>query len=454
MPIQTRNPATGQIVKTFEALTEAEIDDAITRNLAAKDVLGKMSYAQRAQALIRLADLLETKASELGAIMTLEMGKTHKSAIAEAEKCAAACRYYAAHGAEHLADEPVKTDARQAYRKYLPLGPILAIMPWNYPFWQVVRFAAPALMAGNTVLLKHASNVPQCALALEELIGQAGFPKDAFITLLISASQTEQVLRDERVRAATLTGSEPAGSAVAKICADVIKPTVLELGGSDPILIMPSADIDKAVLESSQARIKNNGQSCIAAKRFIIHADIYDEVRDKVVKMFKAYQIGDPMDDKTDIGPLVDANARDCLLDQVRRAVKDGARLLTGGTAIEGAGYYVLPGVLEDIPASSDLFYEEFFGPVALLFKVDSLDAAIDLANDSHFGLGSAIWTRESDEQERAIAQIEAGATFVNSITSSDPRLPFGGIKRSGYGRELAAEGIRAFCNIKTVSIA
>lgn len=454
MPIQTRNPATGQIIKTFDPLTESQIDAAIARSAAAGGTLGKMSYEARAKALLRLAELLEAQASELGALMTLEMGKTYRSAIAEAEKCALACRYYAEHGAAYLADEIVDTAARKAYRKFLPLGPLLAIMPWNYPFWQVIRFAAPALMAGNTVLLKHASNVPQCALALQELCTQAGFPEGSFTTLLISGAQTEQVLRDRRVRAASLTGSETAGSAVAAVCGQLIKPTVLELGGSDPVLIMPSADIDKAVSSAKESRIKNNGQSCIAAKRFIIHADIYEQVRDKLITSFKGYRIGDPMSDDTDIGPLVSADARDHLISQVQRALKDGARLLTGGTAIEGEGYYFVPGILEDIPATSDVYYEEFFGPLALLFKVKSLDAGIELANDSPFGLGSSIWTNDVDEQERAIAEIEAGATFVNSMPSSDPRLPFGGIKRSGYGRELAVEGIRAFCNIKTVSIA
>jgi succinate-semialdehyde dehydrogenase/glutarate-semialdehyde dehydrogenase len=369
------------------------------------------------------------------------------------QKSAEGADYYADMAAEHMADDNVETAARKAYRSYQPLGPVLAVMPWNYPIWQVVRFAAPALMAGNTGLLKHASNVPQCALYIEDIFKRAGFPKGAFQTLLISGSKVESILRDDRIKAATLTGSEPAGASVASICGEEIKPTVLELGGSDAFIVMPSADMEKAVSTGVKARNQNNGQSCIAAKRFIVHADIYEDFKAKFVASIAALKVGDPMDADTDIGPLVNESSLEDILDQVETAVKDGATLLTGGTALEGPGYYFKPAVLENIPKSSKAYHEEIFGPVAALYKVHSITDAIELANDNPFGLGSAIFTQDADEQSLAIRDIEAGATFVNAMTSSNPRLPFGGIKRSGYGRELAAEGIRAFCNIKTVSI-
>jgi succinate-semialdehyde dehydrogenase/glutarate-semialdehyde dehydrogenase len=331
---------------------------------------------------------------------------------------------------------------------------VLAVMPWNYPIWQVIRFAAPALMAGNTGLLKHASNVPQCGLYIEDIFRRAGFPDGAFQTLLISGAKVERILRDDRVKAATLTGSEPAGASVASICGQEIKPTVLELGGSDAFIIMPSADLDAAIATGVKARNQNNGQSCIAAKRFIVHADIYDEVKERLVKATAALKVGDPTREDTDIGPLVNKAAREEIASQVEQAVKDGAHLLTGGKLMDGEGWFVEPGVLENISKDSDAYHQEIFGPVAALYKVDDIDAAIALANDSPFGLGSSIWTADKSEQDKAIRDIQAGATFVNAMTSSHPALPFGGIKRSGYGRELAAEGIRAFCNVKTVYIA
>lgn len=454
MPIQSLNPATGEVVKTFDAHTDEYVDRAIARAVEAHKALIFWTFDERAVALRKAAKILEEEASALGEIMTLEMGKTHKASIAEVEKCAWVCRYYAETAAAHLADEPVQTNASEAYRKYLPLGPVLAVMPWNYPLWQVFRFAAPALMAGNTGLLKHASNVPQSALAIEDVFKRAGFPDGAFQTLLIGGDKVERILRDDRVRAATLTGSEPAGASVASICGEEIKPTVLELGGSDAFIIMPSADIEKAVATGMKARTQNNGQSCIAAKRFFVHADIYDDVKARFKSAMEDLVIGDPMSDDTDIGPLVNQDALDEICKQVDQAITDGADRVTGAEPIAGEGYFYRPGILENIPESSDIYHEEFFAPVMMLFKVDSLKEAVDIANSSPFGLGSSIWTMDKTEQDYAIAHLEAGGTFVNSMTSSDPRLPFGGIKKSGYGRELAAEGIRAFCNVKTVSIA
>lgn len=454
MAIQTQNPATGEILKTFTAHDDAQVDAMIAKSFAAYKELRNWTFAKRAKHMKRAAQILRDDAEALGRIVTLEMGKTLSSAVAEVKKCALGADYYADMAETHMQDDIIETQASKSFRTYLPIGPVLAVMPWNYPIWQVVRFAAPALMAGNTGLLKHASNVPQCALYIEDIFKRAGFPDGAFQTLLIGGSKVERVLRDDRIKAATLTGSEPAGASVASICGEEIKPTVLELGGSDAFIVMPSADLDKAVEVGVKARNQNNGQSCIAGKRFIIHADIYDAFKAKFVAAIAALKVGDPMDADTDIGPLVNAASREEIMQQVENAVKDGATLLTGGTAINGPGFYFKPAVLENIQKSSKAFHEEIFGPVAALYKAESLSAAIDLANDSPFGLGSSIWTQDEYEQETAIREIEAGATFINSMTSSDPRLPFGGIKRSGYGRELAAEGIRAFCNVKTVSIA
>lgn len=454
MPHQTQNPATGEIVKTFAAHTDAQVDAKIAKSVAAHSELRLWSFKKRADHMRKVAEILREEAKTLGAIATLEMGKTHESAIGEINKSALAADYYADMAADHMQDDVVATGASKSYRAYQPLGPVLAVMPWNYPIWQVIRFAAPALMAGNTGLLKHASNVPQCALYIEDIFLRAGFPEGCFQTLLISGGDVERVLRDDRVKAATLTGSEPAGASVASICGQEIKPTVLELGGSDAFIVMPSADIDAAVEAGIKGRNQNNGQSCIAAKRFIVHDDIYDAFRAKILDATEALTVGDPMDADTDVGPLVNRAARDEIVSQVETAVSDGANLITGGEAIEGPGNYFKPGILENIPKSSDAFHAEIFGPVAALYKVSDITEAVALANDSPFGLGSSIWTRDEAEQAQAIRDIEAGATFVNAMTSSDPRLPFGGIKRSGYGRELAAEGIRAFCNVKTVYIA
>ena len=384
-------------------------------------------------------------------MMTREMGKTFRAAKAEAEKCAWVCRYYADHAAEFLKKETVDIKDKHASVHYQPIGPVLAVMPWNFPFWQVFRFAAPNLMAGNTGLLKHASNVPQCALAIEDIFTQAGFEEGCFQTLLIDADKVSGILNDSRVRAATFTGSEKAGAEVASTAGKNIKKTVLELGGSDPFIIMPSADIDDAVDKAVTARMLNNGQSCIAAKRFIIHQDIYDEVRDKLIEKFQRLKLGDPMQEDTDFGPLATGQIRDDLENQVEESIKKGARKLCGATPKDGPGFFYQPGILEDIPDNSPAARDELFGPVASLFKAADLDGAITIANATRFGLGAAIFTQDKTEKSEAIKRIESGAVFINDIVASDPRLPFGGIKASGYGRELAREGMCEFLNIKTV---
>jgi len=449
MDFASTNPATGQQVKTFETMTDAELETAIASSVTAHNALKNWSMEERKAAMHRIADILENEAEQLGAIITLEMGKALNSAIAEVKKCAMGCRYYADNAADMMADEVIDIGPQKTYKTYLPLGPIMVVMPWNYPLWQVYRFVGPALMAGNTGLLKHTSNVPQCALSVEDV-----FPEGAFQNIFASIEQVGIALRDDRVRGATLTGSERAGASVASICGEEIKPTVLELGGSDAFIVMPSADIDKAVKVAVTARTQNCGQSCIAGKRFIIHQDIYDEFRAKFKAAFEALNVGDPLDANTVIGPMVSASARNEIAAQVEHAIKDGAVRVTGGEVIEGSGYFYRPGILENIPKTSKAYYEEIFGPVALMFKVASIEEAVELANDSPFGLGSSIFTQDKSEQDIAIQEIEAGATFVNSMTASHPGLPFGGVKRSGYGRELAAEGLRAFCNVKTVSIA
>ncbi|WP_026941279.1 aldehyde dehydrogenase family protein [Hellea balneolensis] len=454
MAIQTQNPATEEIIKTFEPHSDAQVDLAIAKSVVAHQELRNWPIEERAKHMRAAAKILRDEAEGLAKIITLEMGKTYLAAIAEVKKCAVGAEYYADKASEHLSDEIVKTEAKKSYRKYLPLGPVLAVMPWNYPIWQVIRFAAPALMAGNTGLLKHASNVPQCALYIEDIFKRAGFPDGAFQTLLVGGAKVERILRDERVRAATLTGSEPAGASVASICGEEIKPTVLELGGSDAFIIMPSADIEKAVETGTTARTQNNGQSCIAAKRFFVHTDIYEDVKARMKASFEALKVGDPMKKDTDIGPLVNKGSYEEISAQVDNALKDGAIRVTGAEKRGGKGFFFTPGILENISKDSKAYHEEIFGPVALLFKVQNLDEAITIANSSPFGLSSAIFTNEADEQEKAINELEAGGTFVNAMSGSNPHLPFGGIKRSGYGRELAAEGIRAFCNIKTVYIA
>ena len=451
MGIASINPATGETLRVYESLSAEALDEKLAHAFATFHSYRKTSFAQRAQWLIDAAGILDAGKQEYGRIMTVEMGKTLKSAIAEAEKCALACRYYAENGERHLADEPIATNASRSFVRYQPIGPVLAVMPWNFPFWQVFRFAAPALMAGNVGLLKHSSNVPQCALAIEDILRRAGFPDGAFQTLLIGAGATAAVIADDRVAAATLTGSEPAGRSVASLCGDRIKKTVLELGGSDPFIVMPSADLDAAIATAVKARTINSGQSCIAAKRFIVADSIYEDFERRFVETMKALKVGDPMEDATDVGPLATGAIRDELHAQVERAVASGARPLLGGHKIDGPGYFYEPTVLAGVPRRSDVFREELFGPVAMLFRVSGVAEAIEWANDSPFGLGASVWTTDDAEQSRFIDEIEAGAVFVNAMVASDPRMPFGGVKRSGYGRELGVFGIREFVNIKTV---
>jgi succinate-semialdehyde dehydrogenase / glutarate-semialdehyde dehydrogenase len=450
MSIATINPATGETLKTFEPLNDAQIDAAIGRAADAFRVNAERSFAERAGRMRRAAEILETRARELGRLITIEMGKPIKASIAEVKKCALVCRYYADRAESHLADEHIETDARQSYVRYQPLGPVLAVMPWNFPFWQVFRFAAPALMAGNVGLLKHSSNVPQCALAIEATLRDAGFTDHEFQTLLIGSDQVRRVLEDERVKAATLTGSEPAGASVASIAAAKIKKSVLELGGSDPFIVMASADLDQAARVAVQARIVNSGQSCIAAKRFIVHENIASEFITKFVRDMEALKVGDPLDEATDVGPLAMPQIADDIERQVNQSVAKGAKVLTGG---KRDGNFYLPTVITDLPDDAPAGREETFGPVAAVFRVRDAAAAIAVANDSPFGLAASVWTNDRRETELLIDGIEAGQVFVNAMVASDPRVPFGGIKHSGFGRELGPHGIREFVNAKTVWI-
>ena len=452
--IASVNPATGEVLRRFEPFTDAQVDERIARADAAYRAYRRTSFDNRARWLAAAAAILETEQDRLGRIMTIEMGKPIAAARAEAAKCALACRFYAHHGERLLADEPLDAGAGRSFIRYQPIGPVLAVMPWNFPFWQVFRFAAPALMAGNAGLLKHASNVPQCSLAIEEIIRRAGFPADIFQTLLIESKQVRRVIDDPRVKAATLTGSEPAGAQVASQAGKQLKKTVLELGGSDPFIVMPGADLDRAVKTAVEARTINNGQSCIAAKRFIVDAQIAGEFERRFVAGMEALRVGDPMDETTQIGPLATPEILEGLDTQVRCSVAAGARVLTGARRLDRPGNYYAPTVLVDAPETAPAYREELFGPVAVLFHVDGIDEAIRLANDSDFGLGASAWTNNETEQRRFVDEIEAGMVFINGMVASDPRLPFGGIKRSGYGRELSAYGIREFVNVKTVRIA
>ncbi len=451
MPIASINPASGETFATYQALDPEQIEQKLAASSAAFSRHRRTRYAQRATKLKQAAQILEEESGELGAIMTAEMGKTLRSAVAEAQKCATACRYYAEHGEAHLADEMIGSSASRSFVRYQPLGPVLAVMPWNFPFWQVFRFAAPALMAGNVGLLKHSSNVPGCALAIEDVLTRAGFDEGEFQTLLIESKQVNALLEDDRIVAATLTGSEPAGRSVASQAGKQLKKTVLELGGSDPFIVMPSVDLAATVKAAVGARTINNGQSCIAAKRFIVHESIYAEFEEQFTAAMSKLRIGDPMEDATEIGPLATARIRDELHEQVVRAQAEGGKLLSGGFKLEGRGYFYPPTVLSEVPRGSQTFYEELFGPVAMLFRAKNVEDAICIANDSPFGLGSSVWTNDEAEAEACIDGIEAGQVFVNAPVASDARLPFGGIKRSGYGRELSAVGIREFVNMKTI---
>ncbi|MGB7847236.1 MAG: NAD-dependent succinate-semialdehyde dehydrogenase [Candidatus Acidiferrum sp.] len=451
MAIATINPATGEVLKRFEPLTDGQLEEKVRLGQAIFPEFRKLSFAERGKMMRKAADILESEKQEIARLMTLEMGKTLRSAVDEAVKCAWACRFYAENAERFLADEVIETTAKKSYVRYQPMGIILVIMPWNYPFWQVFRFIAPGLMAGNVGLLKHASNVPQCALKVEDILLRAGFPRGAFQTLLIGSDRVDALLADNRIAAATLTGSEEAGVKVGASAASRIKKVVLELGGSDPFIVMPSANLEDAIATGVKARTLNNGQSCIAAKRFIVAEEIADKFERGFVEKMNALKLGDPFDEKTDVGPLATADAVKSLHADVQKTIQAGAKVLSGGKPADLPGNYYLPTTLTNIPVNSPAYREELFGPVASLFRVKNLDEAIRIANDSRFGLGASAWTNDASEQERFINELEAGMVFINQMVASDPRVPFGGVKRSGYGRELSVYGIREFANVKTV---
>ncbi|HYZ52560.1 MAG TPA: NADP-dependent succinic semialdehyde dehydrogenase [Streptosporangiaceae bacterium] len=456
MAIATINPATGETVKPYDEMSETDVERCLDAAAAAHASYRLTSFDTRAGWMRRAAGILDDERDQIAAMMTTEMGKTLSAARQEVAKCAAACRYYADHAAEFLADEPADAEAvgaERAYVSYQPLGPVLAIMPWNFPLWQAMRFAAPALMAGNIGLLKHASNVPQTALFMQDLFTRAGFPESTFQTLLVSSSRIEKILRDDRVVAATLTGSTAAGQSVAAIAGSENKKVVLELGGSDPFIVMPSADLRAAAQVAAVARCLNNGQSCIAAKRFIVHDAIYDEFERLFVDEMSGKTVGDPMRDSTDVGPLASEQQRDDIEELVADAVAKGAKALCGGVVPEGPGFYYPPTVLTGITPEMRVHREEVFGPVATLYRVPDIEAAIELANGTEFGLGANAWTNDEAERGRFIRDLAAGMVFINGNVTSYPQLPFGGVKKSGHGRELSSHGIREFCNIKTVWI-
>jgi succinate-semialdehyde dehydrogenase/glutarate-semialdehyde dehydrogenase len=451
MAIASINPATGQLIKSFDALSDIQIEDKIQRAAEAFSEFRHVPFAKRARWMNKTAEILESDKQKFAELMTLEMGKPYQAAVDEAVKCAWACRYYAENAERFMADEIVETPASRSYVRYQPLGVILVVMPWNFPFWQVFRFIAPGLMAGNVGLLKHASNVPQCALEIGQVVGRAGFPDGVFQTLLIGANKVDGVLNDPRVAAATLTGSEGAGVEVGVSAAKRIKKVVLELGGSDPFIVMPSANFDEAVSTAVKARVINNGQSCIAAKRFIIHEQIADRFEREFVKKMEALQIGDPMNPSTELGPLATPSGLADIERDVEKSVAAGAKILTGGKRLTRPGNFYAPTVLTNIPKDAPAYREELFGPVACLFRAKSADEAIQIANDTRFGLGASAWTNDPGERDQFINDLEAGMVFINKMVASDPRIPFGGVKQSGHGRELGIHGIREFTNIKTV---
>ena len=453
MAIESINPATNKLLRSFEPLTE---NDARQKIALAADVFRSYStipLEHRALWMRKLASILENETEELATLITLEMGKPLEGSRLEILKCADACRYFADHAVRILAPESIPTD-QHSYVRWDPLGVVLAVMPWNFPFWQVFRFLAPALMAGNVALLKHASNVPQCALAIESLVRRAGFPRGSFQALLLEVTQIESILADDRIAAVTLTGSETAGRAIGAQAGWLIKKSVLELGGSDPFIVMPSADLDVAIETAVRARCVNSGQSCIAAKRFIVADEIYDAFESRFVQGMEAIHVGDPMKEDTQVGPLATVRLVEQLEAQVKAATHDGARILTGGERMVGEGNYFEPTVLAGVPRTSAVYREELFGPVAMLFRAQDINEAIEIANDTPFGLCASVWTRDPVEQQRLISELQCGGVFLNAMVASDPRLPFGGIKRSGYGRELSAAGMREFLNAKTVVIA
>jgi len=454
MAIQTVNPATGERLRTFESLSPSDLDAKLAGAANARHAWAGVPLAERVKIVGRAGELLDERKQHYGRLMTLEMGKTLRSAVEEAAKCAAGCKYYFEHAEAFLGDELVDVEGETGYVAFPPLGVVLAIMPWNFPFWQVIRFAAPALCAGNVGLLKHASNVPQCAVALEELFRDAGAPDGVFQTLLIGSDAIPRILDDERVAAVTLTGSERAGQDVAARAGRQLKKTVLELGGSDPFIVMPSADLERAATTAVKARMINNGQSCIAAKRFVVHEAVFEEFCELYVELTRSLVVGDPMDDGTEIGPLATEQIRDDLDAQVKETVRRGGRVLTGGKVRPGAGYYYEPTVLIDVSEDSPAYRDEVFGPVATLIRARDAGDAIRIANGTRFGLGASAWTTEGAEARRFTVELQAGSVFINAMVASDPRFPFGGVKASGYGRELSAFGLREFVNIKTVRIA
>jgi succinate-semialdehyde dehydrogenase/glutarate-semialdehyde dehydrogenase len=453
MAIASVNPATGEKLKEFPRFDDAELERRLSGAEEAFRTYRRTTFAERSELLHAASELLFQEKQEFAEIITLEMGKLFRDAVAEIEKCARGCRFYAENGARFLEVEPAQTDAAESYVEYQPLGPVLAIMPWNFPFWQVFRFAAPALLAGNVGLLKHASNVPQCALAIENILCHAGFGDGVFQTLMIEPPQVEKLIVDARVKAVTVTGSEKAGAAVASTAAREIKKAVLELGGSDAFIVMPSADFESALSTAVKARTINTGQSCIAAKRIIVADEIYEPFIEQFVDRMRALRVGNPLDPQTDLGPLATEQILQGVHDQVQKTIAAGAKLLTGGNRIHGPGFFYEPTVLVDVPRDSPAYREEVFGPVAAVFRVSDPDDAISLANDTTFGLGSSAWTKNRDEQKRFASELDSGMVFINAMVASDPRLPFGGVKRSGFGRELGAAGIREFTNTKTIWI-
>ena len=453
MPIASVNPATGEKLKEFPAFNDSEIEKRLKLAEHAFAHYRRRPFAERAQLLMAAAGILDQEKDKLARTITLEMGKLFRAAQDEIVKCARGCRFFAENSERFLEDEPAQTDAARSYVRYEPLGPVLAIMPWNFPFWQVFRFAAPALMAGNVGLLKHAANVPQCALAIENVLCRAGFEEGVFQTLLIEAKQVEKLIVDPRVKAVTLTGSEKAGSEVGSAAARQIKKSVLELGGSDAFIVMPSADFEGALTTAVKARTINSGQSCIAAKRFFVADNIYDDFLQQFVERMRALKIGDPMDETTELGPLATEQILQGVHEQVQKSIAAGAKLLTGGNRIHGPGFFYEPTVLINVPTESPAYREEVFGPVASVFRVRDADEAVERANDTTFGLGASAWTNDPAEQELFTSELETGMVFINAMVASDPRLPFGGVKRSGFGRELGAPGIREFTNTKTIWI-
>jgi succinate-semialdehyde dehydrogenase / glutarate-semialdehyde dehydrogenase len=454
MAIESINPATNKLIRRFEPLTDQAARQKIALASDAFRSYANVPLDHRALWMRKLAAILEHDVEELATLITLEMGKPLHASRLEILKCATACRYYADNAARILAPESIPTGDNHSYVRWEPIGIVLAVMPWNFPFWQVFRFLAPALMAGNFALLKHASNVPQCALAIEALVRRAGFPRGSFQTLLLEVHQVETILGDERIAAVTVTGSEAAGRAIGAQAGWLIKKSVLELGGSDPFIVMPSADLNLAVDTAVRARCVNSGQSCIAAKRFLVADEIYDDFERRFVAGMEAMRVGDPMKEDTDIGPLATVRILDELEKQVKAATHAGARILTGGERMLGEGNYFEPTVLIGVPRKSPVYREELFGPVAMLFRIQDLNEAIEIANDTPFGLSAVAWTRDPAEQQRLVSELQCGSVFFNTMVASDPRLPFGGIKRSGYGRELSAAGMREFLNAKTIVIA